>query len=253
MTVSGRKTVAEAFSSLGAPGRECITIGAFSGLRRYALPAPQIPSRVPSATAHINTLRCPASVPPIPHATLAMLNRTLPYYLEDRTGLHTASDYDDIYDRLFLRVTCSAPAPPQVARTPSSSSANSMLSSSPPSSSPLAAPPQPFTIAISNTGRRSSTRSYLTGQAPSARGQPPPSVVLEFGRGGALGSVALSLHGKASRAPMAQWLRKTGMFAGSLSRKFVASSGHELRWIHRGYSGHEWTVRAVSPSQPRVC
>ncbi|KIP07531.1 hypothetical protein PHLGIDRAFT_13144 [Phlebiopsis gigantea 11061_1 CR5-6] len=163
-----------------------------------------------------------------------MLNRTLPYYLEDRTGLHTASDYDDIYDRLFLRVTCSAPAPQQVARTPSSSSANSMLSSSPPSSSPLAAPPPPFTIAISNTGRRSSTRSYLTGQAPSARGQPPPSVVLD-------------LHGKASRAPMAQWLRKTGMFAGSLSRKFVASSGHELRWIHRGYSGHEWTLVTTPP------
>ena len=179
----------------------------------------------------------------IPHATLAMLNRTLPYYLEDRTGLHTASDYDDIYDRLFLRVTCSGQASPQVARTPSSSSTNSTLSSSPPSFSPLSAPQQPFTIAISNTGRRSSTRSYLTGQPPSARGQPPPSIVLEFGRGGTLGSVAFTVHGKTSRVPMGQWLRKTGMFSGSLSRKFVASSGHEFRWMHRGYSGHEWTVR----------
>ena len=41
MTVSRRKTVAEGFSAQGAPGRECITIGAFSGLRRYALPAPR--------------------------------------------------------------------------------------------------------------------------------------------------------------------------------------------------------------------
>ena len=83
---------------------------------------PQIPSRVPSATGHINTLRCPVFFLLIPHATLAMLNRTLPYYLEDRTGLHTASDYDDIYDRLFLRVACAGQSSPQVARTPSSSS-----------------------------------------------------------------------------------------------------------------------------------
>ena len=33
-----------------------------------------------------------------------MINRVLPYYLEDRTGHYTGTDFDEIYDRLFLRV-----------------------------------------------------------------------------------------------------------------------------------------------------
>lgn len=204
-----------------------------------------------------------------------MLNRTLPYYLEDRTGVYTASDYDDIYDRLFLRVSSSSSSspsahPPPVSRSVSSSSTStaSSLSSSPPSLSPLAAPPAPaypsasgtwgapspatppFTISIANTGRRSSTRAFLTGQrAP--RADPAPAVVLAFGRGGALGSVVVHARdgeggaGKGRSVPMGQWLRRTGVFAGSLSRKFVGSDGREYRWVHRGVEGHEWTVRAL--------
>ena len=56
-----------------------------------------------------------------------MLNRSLPYFLEDRTGVFTSSDFDDIYDRLFLRVS---PAPSHS--------------------------PSPFALMIYNTGRRSS-------------------------------------------------------------------------------------------------
>lgn len=33
-----------------------------------------------------------------------MIAKPFPFFLEDRTGLHTGSDFDDIYDRMFLRV-----------------------------------------------------------------------------------------------------------------------------------------------------
>ncbi|EKM58837.1 uncharacterized protein PHACADRAFT_248932 [Phanerochaete carnosa HHB-10118-sp] len=201
-----------------------------------------------------------------------MLNRTLPFYLEDRTGQLSESDFDDMYDRVFLRLAPPQPAAaPQFSRSFSSSSASSALSydssaSSPESAAAAAAPSDPRTVAIYNTGRRSSTREYLSGRRTS-RSLPRPAVVLEFGRHGALGAVVFDLAGKGPerKVQMGQWLRKTGMFSGcvcrvralvglglmarvaarSLSRKFVASDGHEYRWIRRPSDGTEWMVRRL--------
>ncbi|KAH9949144.1 hypothetical protein B0H21DRAFT_820334 [Amylocystis lapponica] len=132
-----------------------------------------------------------------------MINKTLPFFLEDRTGLFTGSDFDDVYDRLFLRV---APAP---------------------------APAADSTLMIYNAGRRSSSqRDYR----PARR---DPSVVLEFGPHGALGKI--SFVGSSIALPMAQYLRKTSLFGGSLSRKFRASDGEEYRWTYKSVDEQEWS------------
>ncbi|KZT02127.1 uncharacterized protein LAESUDRAFT_730487, partial [Laetiporus sulphureus 93-53] len=41
---------------------------------------------------------------------------------------------------------------------------------------------------------------------------------------------------------MGQYLKKTSMFGGSLSRKFRVSDGQEYRWMYRSSSEHEWCV-----------
>lgn len=116
-----------------------------------------------------------------------MLNRQLPYFLEDRSGIFTATDYDDIYDRLFLRV---APAPSHS--------------------------PTPFALTIHNTGRRSSpTHTPDFRHSRDLSSPREPALVLEFGPRGALGNV-LFAGAKTESVPMAQWLRKTSLFAGSV-------------------------------------
>ncbi|OSD01887.1 hypothetical protein PYCCODRAFT_1368435 [Trametes coccinea BRFM310] len=136
-----------------------------------------------------------------------MLNRSLPYVLEDRTGHYAGSDFDEIYDRLFLHVSC--PPPSRTADYAET------------------------TLMIYDTGRRSSSRRQ---SRPALR---EPSVVLEFGPNGALGTV--SFPRLAVSAPMSQYLRKTSMFSSSLSRKFTASNGEDYRWVYRGVKEHEWT------------
>ena len=109
-----------------------------------------------------------------------MLARPLPFYLEDRTGDLRTSDFDEAYDRLFLRVS----------RT--SHDADSEM-----------------TLLISDTGRRSSSRrSAHTG----ARTDREPAVMLEFGTAGALGTVTFVRDGVS--LPMGQYLRRTSMFSG---------------------------------------
>lgn len=174
-----------------------------------------------------------------------MQARSLPFYLEDRTGAAADSDFDDMYDRLFLRVAPHAPPPPSVARSLSASSALSTLSEDSTLSDRAADPPP--CVGIYNTGRRSSTREYLAGRRTS-RSLPRPAVVLEFGRQGALGAVTLGADkGHERKLQMGQWLRKTGMFSGSLSRKFTASDGREYRWVHRPSEGTEWML-VTAPS-----
>ncbi|CDO69462.1 hypothetical protein BN946_scf184817.g22 [Trametes cinnabarina] len=62
---------------------------------------------------------------------------------------------------------------------------------------------------------------------------------MEFNPNGALGTI--SFPSLATSMPMNQYLRKTSMFAGPLSRKFTASNGEDYRWLHRGVKEHEWT------------
>ena len=109
-----------------------------------------------------------------------MINRTLPYYLEDRTGQYTGSDFDEIYDRMFLRV----------ARPPPSQAAHYAET----------------TVMVYNTGRRSSNQRH------SRPPQREPAAILEFGPNGALGTVSFPSTGVSM--PMGQYLRKTSIFAG---------------------------------------
>ena len=109
-----------------------------------------------------------------------MINRVFPYYLEDRTGHHTGSDFDVMYDRLFLRVACPPPAEP----------------------TPFAG----TTLMVYNTGRRSLSQRH------SRPPQREPDVVLEFGPNGALGTISFADSG--ASIPMGQYLKKTSMFAG---------------------------------------
>ena len=113
-----------------------------------------------------------------------MINRVLPYYLEARTGHYTGTDFDEIYDRLFLRVA--RPTPAQAAHYPS--------------------PDTTTTLMIYDTGRRSAS-PRLSRPPPRA-----PAVVLEFGAHGALGTVSFRESGVSM--PMGHYLRKTSMFAG---------------------------------------
>ncbi|KAI0084200.1 hypothetical protein BDY19DRAFT_973641 [Irpex rosettiformis] len=140
-----------------------------------------------------------------------MLNRSLPYFLEDRTGIVSRTTFDDIYDRLFLSID------------PSSSSSTVTISSSPRRASSHTDSTQP---------RRLS--SYAK-EADS----PSTAVTLHFGQRGTLGSVVFPDE---SVVPMASWLKKTGLFSGSLSRKFTASDGEEYRWVYQSATEHEWTL-----------
>ncbi|KAI1790631.1 hypothetical protein LXA43DRAFT_476333 [Ganoderma leucocontextum] len=136
-----------------------------------------------------------------------MINRVLPYYLEDRTGHYTGTDFDEIYDRLFLRIA--RPSPAQSAHYSET------------------------TLMIYDTGRRSAS--------PRLSRPPPrePSIILEFAANGALGTIEF-VESRMSM-PMGQYLRKTSMFAGSLSRKFTAANGEEYRWIYHAVKDHEWS------------
>jgi len=99
-----------------------------------------------------------------------MISAPLPYVLEDRSGVYNASDFDDIYDRLFLRIV------------ESSHDAKTSVSM------------------IYDMGRRSSRRRdsrHLDRQ---------PSVVLQFGSNGALGNVHFMRSPAASSLPMHQYL-----------------------------------------------
>ncbi|KAH7903394.1 hypothetical protein BJ138DRAFT_154195 [Hygrophoropsis aurantiaca] len=134
----------------------------------------------------------------------------IPYVLEDRTGVMAMSDFDDIYDRLFLRVT----------PHPHLSNANNNV------------------WAIYNMERRSSRHS------DTRHLDRHPSVILEFGTGpgGGLGTVHFVRPPAASLSiPMARYLRKTALFGGSLYRKFTGSDGQEYRWLYKSIEGHEWT------------
>jgi len=134
-----------------------------------------------------------------------MLQGPLPYIFEDRTGAHTSSDFDDIYDRLFFHV---ATAPQR-----SGSSA----------------------IMIYSMNRRASRHR------DSQPFHHTPSAVLEFLPDGSLGNVSFMQPGGTLTIPMVRYLRKTSLFGRSLSRKFLCSDGREYKWVNRSVEGQEWT------------
>lgn len=105
-----------------------------------------------------------------------MRSAPLPYILEDRSGIYNGSDFDDIYDRLFLRIA------------ESSHDAETSV------------------LMIYDMGRRSSRRR------DSRHFDRHPSVVLEFGTDGTPGSVNFIQPHSAQSLPMYQYLRKTTIF-----------------------------------------
>lgn len=134
-----------------------------------------------------------------------MRQSPLPYALEDTSGRLTLTDFDDIYDRIFLRV---AQSPQPTGRT---------------------------TLMIYNMHRRSSRRR------DSLPFRVEPSVVLRFGANNALGDITFLQSPARFSVPMNRYLQKTATFGSSLSRKFSTSDNNQFRWVHRSVQGQEWS------------
>ena len=144
-------------------------------------------------------------------STTNLLMLHLPLSLEDRTGVNTASDFDDIYDRVFLHV---------------------------------ATHPGTSTVNIYKMSQRGSRRRDTLPFNPTT----PAAATLSFGPRDSLGTVSfgsvLAEGGGGGGAAMAmgQYLKRTSLFGGSLSRKFIGSDGREYKWNYRSVVGQEWTV-----------
>ncbi|KAJ6599517.1 hypothetical protein B0H10DRAFT_721423 [Mycena sp. CBHHK59/15] len=138
-----------------------------------------------------------------------MLQGPLPYVLEDRTGANTASDFDDIYDRLFFHV---------------------------------ARPRTGSGVMIYSMARRASRHRD---SQPFAGTHNSPAAALEFAPDGGLGNVSFLQAPGPLTLPMARYLRKTSLFGRSLSRKFMCSDGREYKWVHRSVEGQEWTCTSA--------
>jgi hypothetical protein len=111
----------------------------------------------------------------------------MPYMFEDRTGRVSGSDYDDIYERMFLRVI----------PHPHSPGENDNV------------------LAIYNMGRRS------TRHGDTRHLERQPSVILEFAEGaaGGLGNVQFFCPPAPSvTIPMNRYLRRTAFFGGYACR-----------------------------------
>ncbi|KAI0289790.1 hypothetical protein B0F90DRAFT_1791758 [Multifurca ochricompacta] len=127
------------------------------------------------------------------------------YFFEDRTGVLTGSDFDEVYDRAFLRISST----PQRTRNAG--------------------------LMIYDMGQRSTSLGDRDGR----HFYREPAIILDFGPKGALGTI----HFTRSEVsiPMQQYLRKVSLFGGSLFRKFMASDGKEYKWSHHMVAEHEWT------------
>lgn len=98
-----------------------------------------------------------------------------PYILEDRTGLNTATDFDDLYDRIFFRI----------ARVPDRTT----------------------TMIYSMNIRGSRHRDSL----PFTR---EPIVILDFMPDERLGDISYVRRPSNFSMPMQRYLRKTSLFGG---------------------------------------
>jgi hypothetical protein len=100
------------------------------------------------------------------------------YFFEDRTGVLTGSDFDEVYDRAFLRITST----PQRTRTSG--------------------------LMIYDMGQRSTSLGDRDGR----HFYREPAIVLEFGPKGTLGTVHFTKD--LVSIPMHQYLRKVSLFSG---------------------------------------
>ncbi|KAE9408527.1 hypothetical protein BT96DRAFT_873126 [Gymnopus androsaceus JB14] len=130
-----------------------------------------------------------------------MYTGPLPYVFEDRTGQLYGSDFDDMYDRLFYRVSRE---------------------------------PHKTVTMLYDMGRRASRHR------DSLPFQRQPIAILDFLPDRSLGNICYAVNGNVP-IPMNRYLKRTSIFGGSLSRKFTGSDGKDYRWSHRSVQGQEWT------------
>ncbi|KAI4520214.1 hypothetical protein K525DRAFT_271011 [Schizophyllum commune Loenen D] len=127
---------------------------------------------------------------------------SVPYTFEDRTGLLTDTDFDEMYDRAYFKVC------------------------------PSNGTPSDTSIMIYEMLHRASRH----------RDSLPPRhewrIRLDFGKDYSLGTIVFA---NGATMPMSRYLKKLSMFGSSLHRKFAASDGREYTWSHRSVPGHEWT------------
>jgi hypothetical protein len=102
------------------------------------------------------------------------------YFFEDRTGVLTGSDFDEVYHRLFLRVSST----PQRTRNAG--------------------------LMIYDMGQRSTSLGDRDGR----HFYREPAIVLDFGPMGALGTVRFNTGKGSVSIPMHQYLRKVSLFSG---------------------------------------
>jgi hypothetical protein len=150
----------------------------------------------------------------------------LPYTLEDRTGHALSSDFDDIYDRLFLKLSY------QSTITPIADNHHHLHFYSHQQQQ------RQDTVLIHNMTWRSSPHRDTLSVPP---GDPDPAVVMQFGPGKTLGSITFQTKSRRVSFTMAGYLKKASMFSGSLQRKFVASDGREYKWGYQTVQGQEWS------------
>jgi hypothetical protein len=100
------------------------------------------------------------------------------YFFEDRTGVLTSSDFDEVYDRAFLRISST----PQRTRNAG--------------------------LMVYDMGQRSTS----LGDRDRRHFYREPVIILDFGPRGALGTVRFTKD--SISIPMHQYLRKVSLFSG---------------------------------------
>jgi hypothetical protein len=141
------------------------------------------------------------------------------YFFEDRTGVLTGSDFDEVYDRAFLRISST----PQRTRNAG--------------------------LMVYDMGQRSTS----LGDRDRRHFYREPAIVLDFGPRGALGTIRFT-KGSVS-IPMHQYLRKVSLFSGCVvfaSERLVTSSHNvtvqvSVPEVH----GFGWERIQVGPSHGR--
>ncbi|EIM80982.1 uncharacterized protein STEHIDRAFT_172050 [Stereum hirsutum FP-91666 SS1] len=135
----------------------------------------------------------------------------IPYFLEDKTGLLTSSDFTDVNDRMRLTLRCTL--------KDSTRSAYMIHSSS--SRVPAAA------LDFGSKGELGTVTINVSALSGVGGGRPH-----------GVGRASLSAGKTRS---MKEWLVKVNPFGSSTFRKFVASDGQTYTWNWRSRENFEWT------------
>lgn len=136
----------------------------------------------------------------------------IPFLFEDRTGNIINTEFDDLYDRMFLGVSNSTDAG---ARSRGAA-----------------------TVKIFELGSKSSPRATF-----SPNFGRDPTIVLDFGPGGTPGSILFARQSVSM--PMGSWIRKTDAVK-IFERKFCCSDGEEYKWSHQANVEAEWICTTKS-------